>query len=82
MNKPRQFITLIPTKGKDTSCTMVLSRQYTKDLAERDIYLRMEEAGITIGKLSCLRELIVDEDGVIRLVDDNGEVLSHDIWKV
>jgi hypothetical protein len=81
MAKPKQFITFIPTNDKN-SYAVATSRQYTKELAERDIYMRLEAANVPCRNKVYTRELVVDEDGVIRIIDDNGEVLSLDTWKL
>lgn len=78
--KPKQYLAMIP--DKNNLCTLLVSRQYTKEMAERDICLRLEEQGVMVGKRLYLREMIIDEDGVIRLVNEKGEILPLDTWKV
>src|SRR5438046_1081619 len=79
--KPKQYITFIPTNDKN-SYAIATSKQYTMELAQRDVYIRLEQANVECKNKVYNRELIVDEDGVIRIVDDNGEIISLDQWKV
>lgn len=78
--KPKQYITFVPT----TTDTYIIStsRQYSKALAQRDVYMRIESANVPCKNKMYTRELVVDEDGIIRMIDDNGEVLPLDTWKV
>ena len=79
-DKPKQYITFIPTK--DNTYAVATSRQYTKDLAQRDVFNRLEQANVSCKNKMFTRELVVDDDGVIRMIDDNGEILPLDTWKV
>jgi hypothetical protein len=77
--KPKQFIVLIPTRDHDY--IVATSRQYTKEIAARDVSMRLDNANIPFKKMH-VQELVVEDDGTIRIVDDNGEVLPLATWKV
>jgi hypothetical protein len=80
MTQVKQFITFIFHKNSGDRCIIAMSQQYTKELAERQILSDLEDMGGSNKVFT--RELVINEDGVIRLLDDEGEVLESDTHSI
>jgi hypothetical protein len=80
MPQLRQYITFVFHKNSQDKCIIATSQQHSKEMAERQVLMDLEDMGGSNKVFT--RELVIDEDGVIRLVDDEGEVLEKDIHKI
>ncbi len=76
MSQIKQFITFVFHKNSEDKCIIATSQQYTKELAERHVLSGLENMGGSNKVFT--REIVIDEDGVIRLVNEQGEVLAAD----
>jgi hypothetical protein len=76
----KQFITFVFHKNAEDKCIIATSQQYSKELAEKQVLTGLENMG-GYNKVFT-REMVTDEDGVIRLLDEEGEVLDTDTHKI
>jgi hypothetical protein len=71
MTPIRQFIHFIPLKNGDQPCIVSVSRQHSKELAEKQAFLDLrDKVDSALFEKMCTKELTIDEDGVIRLVEE------------
>jgi hypothetical protein len=80
MPQLKQFITFVFHKNAEDRCIIATSQQHTKELAERQVLSELENMGGSNKVFT--RELVIDEDGVIRLVDDGGNTLEEDTYNI
>jgi hypothetical protein len=80
MPQLKQFITFVFHKNAQDKCVIATAQQNTKELAEKQVLMSLEDMG-GYNKVFT-REMVIDEDGVIRLVDDEGNTLEEDTYKI
>jgi hypothetical protein len=82
MGQIRQFIHFIPLKDCDQPCMVSITRQYSRSLAERQAFHDFhDKEGTVLLEKMCTKEITVDEDGTIRLIEEERDILRGDIYK-
>jgi phosphatidylserine/phosphatidylglycerophosphate/cardiolipin synthase-like enzyme len=80
--KPKHFITFVPSTADETSYIVATSRQYTKELAQKELHLYLERSNIPVPAVMHTKELVIDDNGVIRILDEKGDAVPLDTVKL
>jgi transketolase len=79
MTQAKQFIVFAVTTSEKEPIVVCTSRQYTKELAETEVYTKI--SGKYDIKRTYTQEITIDEDGVVRMVDSTGEPMPMNTFR-